>query len=166
MTHSVRLDVIACCIVLNEKSELLLLQRHSHKPGGGLWAVPGGRIDAGETASAAAVRELEEETGIQMPHLKLLGVHAADIPHSQVHMTSFLMRLDHTPDIHISDREHQAYRWLSLEAVTALPNLLWGTPTVIYDFGLLAQKPAPDPTLDDGSTIRLIRRQADANSTS
>jgi len=43
-----------------------MVQR-KHAPGMGLWALPGGHIDAGETALEAAVRELYEEAGLDMP---------------------------------------------------------------------------------------------------
>jgi mutator protein MutT len=151
-----KLDVIASCIVLDHQGRLLLLQRHSANPGGGLWAVPGGRIDDGETALEAARRELQEETSIEALELELLGQHQAQLPHSQVDMTSFKLQLPYAPDIRINPLEHDDYQWVSLEQVVSLPSLLWGTPTVLYDFALLATKPAPDPTLADGSTILLV----------
>jgi 8-oxo-dGTP pyrophosphatase MutT (NUDIX family) len=44
------------------------LRRH-----GGQWALPGGRFDPGETAEAAALRELEEEVGLALPPGAILG---------------------------------------------------------------------------------------------
>ena len=44
------------------------LRRH-----GGQWAFPGGRRDPGETAEAAALRELEEEIGLSLPPEHVLG---------------------------------------------------------------------------------------------
>ncbi|MFL6233676.1 MAG: NUDIX hydrolase [Thermoanaerobaculia bacterium] len=44
------------------------LRRH-----GGQWALPGGRLDPGETPETAALRELEEEVGLNAPASHLLG---------------------------------------------------------------------------------------------
>jgi 8-oxo-dGTP pyrophosphatase MutT (NUDIX family) len=41
---------------------------------GGQWALPGGRIDAGETAERAALRELQEEVGLTLDGSTVLGV--------------------------------------------------------------------------------------------
>jgi 8-oxo-dGTP pyrophosphatase MutT (NUDIX family) len=46
--------------------------RQGGKPEG-LWALPKGRIDAGERAEATAVREIEEETGAKGESLGKLG---------------------------------------------------------------------------------------------
>jgi 8-oxo-dGTP pyrophosphatase MutT (NUDIX family) len=40
---------------------------------GGQWALPGGRIDAGETAQQAALRELEEEVNLSLPDSAVIG---------------------------------------------------------------------------------------------
>ncbi|OYX13900.1 MAG: hypothetical protein B7Z15_05755 [Rhizobiales bacterium 32-66-8] len=46
------------------REERLLLVRRANPPDAGLWGFPGGRIEWGETSAAAALRELQEETGL------------------------------------------------------------------------------------------------------
>ncbi len=49
-------------IVIKDK-EVLLVKRNQ-PPGEGLWAIPGGRVELGETLQEAAEREVGEETGV------------------------------------------------------------------------------------------------------
>jgi ADP-ribose pyrophosphatase YjhB (NUDIX family) len=53
--------------------EELLLVRRGRGPGAGRWSVPGGRVEAGETICDAVVREVAEETGLQVRCGELLG---------------------------------------------------------------------------------------------
>ena len=62
----------AGAIIKDETGRLLLILR-AHEPGKGLWSVPGGRIEPGETDQQAVVREVLEETGLQVACGALLG---------------------------------------------------------------------------------------------
>ncbi|MBW1743354.1 MAG: NUDIX hydrolase [Deltaproteobacteria bacterium] len=46
------------------KDNRVLLVKRSKPPGEGLWAIPGGRVELGETLQQAAEREIMEETGL------------------------------------------------------------------------------------------------------
>ncbi|MBX3622215.1 MAG: CoA pyrophosphatase [Rhizobacter sp.] len=52
---------------------LLTLRSHALRRHAGQWALPGGRIDAGETAEQAALRELAEEVDLQLGPSAILG---------------------------------------------------------------------------------------------
>ena len=55
-------------IVFDDQGRLLLIRR-ANDPGKGLWSLPGGRVEPGETDFEAVIRELREETGLDVkPH--------------------------------------------------------------------------------------------------
>jgi 8-oxo-dGTP diphosphatase len=64
-------------VIRDEAARLLLILR-GHEPGFGLWSIPGGRIEPGETDEQAVVREVLEETGLAVTCGRLLG--AVDLP--------------------------------------------------------------------------------------
>ena len=59
-------------VITDEHGRLLLIKR-GHEPGTGLWSLPGGRIEPGETDAEALVREMREETGLEVEPGPLLG---------------------------------------------------------------------------------------------
>ena len=67
-------SVIPCvgAVVTDEQGRLLLIKR-GHEPGAGLWSIPGGRIEPGETDAEALVREMFEETGLVVEVGPLIG---------------------------------------------------------------------------------------------
>lgn len=58
-------------VVVSESGEILLIRRTDNE----YWALPGGRIEIGESLSQAAVRETREETGIECEVTGLSGIY-------------------------------------------------------------------------------------------
>ncbi len=65
------LPVVSCIL---ESSRQVLLVKRNRPPSKGLWCLPTGFAEAGESIEQAALRELEEETGIRGKIVKLLDV--------------------------------------------------------------------------------------------
>lgn len=63
MTDAVRPSLATSAAVF--RGPLVLLARRAANPGAGLWSLPGGRVEAGETLAEAARRELMEEVGVE-----------------------------------------------------------------------------------------------------
>lgn len=72
MTHATA--VLAADLVLFDENDSVLLVRRAGGPCFGMWALPGGRVDVGETFLAAAVREAREETGLDLTSINLVEV--------------------------------------------------------------------------------------------
>ena len=61
---SVKLVLVVAAAIYNEKGQILLAKRPEGKAMAGLWELPGGKIEEGETPEEALARELGEELGI------------------------------------------------------------------------------------------------------
>ncbi|MYW96277.1 NUDIX domain-containing protein [Amycolatopsis rubida] len=58
-------------VIRNDRDEILLI----HKVDNDLWALPGGGHDIGETITQTAVREVKEETGLDIEIIRLTGTY-------------------------------------------------------------------------------------------
>jgi 8-oxo-dGTP diphosphatase len=59
--------------IVHDAAGRLLLIKRGHAPGAGLWSLPGGRVEPGETDAQAVIRELLEETGLSIRPGSLVG---------------------------------------------------------------------------------------------
>lgn len=89
----------------------LLLMLRNNEPGEGLWWVPGSRVRYGETLEQAAVRALEEETGLAAVKIERKGV----MTHlwSQVYFVTTFFRADVMDEDVKLDAEHKDFKWVS-----------------------------------------------------
>jgi 8-oxo-dGTP diphosphatase len=63
------------CVIFDPAARVLLIRR-GHEPFRGAYALPGGFVEVGETTESACRREVEEETGLEVHDLRLLGVYS------------------------------------------------------------------------------------------
>lgn len=109
-------------------NKLLIIQR-GRPPGQGLYALPGGFIDPRETTLQAAVRELREETQLQLPlsdlQAALRNTAVFDHPNRSLrgrtitHAFFFDLGERALPEIQASD-DAQSAQWLPIEQLSAL----------------------------------------------
>ncbi len=66
-------------IVLDSQGRLLMVQR-ANPPAQGQWSIPGGRVEPGESAVDAIVREVREETNLRVRVLREVGKVTRDAP--------------------------------------------------------------------------------------
>ncbi len=95
-------------LVINAQSEWLVVKK---KYGGlkGMWSLPAGFVDEGETADEAVIREVKEETGLTCRVEELLGIRTGVIKHEiSDNMIMFLLQQSN-PEERIVIQENELY---------------------------------------------------------
>lgn len=79
--------VVVPCVgaIVHDRHGRLLLIRRARPPGAGLWSLPGGRVEAGESFPAATAREVLEETGLVVEVGVVVGTVRRDAPDGSVY---------------------------------------------------------------------------------
>ncbi len=80
--------VPATCLIVTDSNQQLLLVKRSVEPKKGLWCLPGGFIELGEMPDKAALRELNEETGLTGKIDTLIGITST---HSDMYNTILMV---------------------------------------------------------------------------
>jgi 8-oxo-dGTP diphosphatase len=65
--------LIAADVIIEIGDRIVLIERRNYPPG---WAIPGGFVDVGESVEDAAIREMREETSLEVELTALLGVYS------------------------------------------------------------------------------------------
>jgi|RhiMethySRZTD1v2_1073278.scaffolds.fasta_scaffold300825_2 8-oxo-dGTP pyrophosphatase MutT (NUDIX family) len=139
-------------VVLDTAGRVLLLhvQDLSQPELGTLWELPGGGMEAGETFNQAALRELREETGIEVgpEHIdeprwrrQVEYVYRGECRHQRelialVRISESLLRIDDSLRVGNEREDLLGARWWSMEQITASSELFYplSLPTVLPRF--------------------------------
>ncbi|NAW65635.1 8-oxo-dGTP diphosphatase MutT [Photobacterium halotolerans] len=106
---------ISAGIILNRQQDKVFITRRAetaHK--GGFWEFAGGKVEQGETAEQAVIRELNEEVGITATELEHFIELEHDYPEKALKFDFFLIKAF---DGEAYGREGQPGQWVTLEAL-------------------------------------------------
>lgn len=117
-------DEVAAAVTYNpEKQKFLLLKRAEERENfPGRWEFASGFIEDGESEEDAALRELEEETGLKGEFVRKGESFPIEIP--KVHVHPVLVKV-HEQEVELS-REHTHFQWVDrsdLEVLDTVPKL-------------------------------------------
>ena len=108
---------IGAVVLLFDKAHQLLLIKPTYKGG---WSIPGGGVEQDETPKATAIREIKEETGLNLKDVFLICV--AYTPKSGIkpETLQFIFYSDELNEvdintIHLDEKEHSEYRFIDTE---------------------------------------------------
>lgn len=118
-----RLRVGCSATIFDESGQRVLLTRRSDN---GMWCLPSGGMDAGESAEEACRREVWEETGLQVEVLRLAGIYTTpnelveypDGTKVQIVALNFVARV--TAGVAGLSDETTAFGWFSLSEMASL----------------------------------------------
>ena len=121
----------------------LLLVRRAHSPSRGLWSLPGGHLEPGETPAQGCAREVLEETGLVVTvdeQIGRLDVAGDDVVYDVVDFRCTVVG----GELHHGD-DAAAVRWVAPEEVTGLPTSP-GLVAALTRWGLSGQPETPAPS--------------------
>lgn len=116
-------DFQVVSLYLEYDGTILLLHRLPHKSQGNKWGVPAGKVDADENLMDALAREVFEETGVQINTANVQRFKSVYAQHPEHAFTYHMYHLQLTkkPEIQLSPKEHQAFKWVSPRDALTMP---------------------------------------------
>ena len=111
--ENIRFHITVKGIVVYHRRVLLLKRARPSTDGLGYWELPGGGLEYGETPNQALIRELKEETGLQIDVVKQAYTFTKIRSDYQTVGIGYLS-ITHSDKIVLSD-EHTDYLWCEIE---------------------------------------------------
>lgn len=109
-------------LVFNRKNQMLAIsEKHYEYPH---WKLPGGYVEKGEDIVDAAIREVKEETGVDVSFLSLITLrHSHNMMYGNSDIYLLLMMNAISDEITLSQREVKDCKWMDIKEYTTHPHV-------------------------------------------
>ena len=115
-----RILLPGCCVFIENAQGKILMQQRKHPYG--IWGLPGGLMELGESTEETIRREVKEETGLSLGKLKLFGVYsgegyqcvAANGDEFDVVITVYVTN-EFTGEVSVMDDESLGFEWCDIK---------------------------------------------------
>jgi 8-oxo-dGTP diphosphatase len=102
-------------VIENGENRILFIRRHHSSHGNGLWCLPGGKVDVGETVEESLIREVREELGVEAVSPEFLFYQdSLPFEKGKMHCIVFYFHCGIEGPIRIND-ESSEYMWMDVE---------------------------------------------------
>lgn len=113
-----RVIIGSLCYILRDGKVLLL--KRARPPHVGLWSPPGGKMQVGESPEECVVREIGEETGLQIHQPQLRAIMTVIDIAIPVHWLLFVFRADDVQG-DVLPCEEGELQWIDLDSIDSIP---------------------------------------------
>lgn len=113
------IELVTCVMIQNSESGEVLVQNRKRKYPG--WSFPGGHVERGESFYDCAVREVKEETGLDVKNLKYCGiVHWVNRENDERYLCFMYKAMEFDGEL-IAETDEGEQFWLNVDELLATP---------------------------------------------
>ena len=112
-------EIMSGACILND-NKVLMLQQREDGPQPLKWGPPGGHGEPGENPIETAIREIKEETNLDIDINGLVGARIAETPSGKTYLVILYSAKPKNPDAIKLNRESKDFRWITLEEIDNL----------------------------------------------
>lgn len=120
-----------CAVIIKGKHPKILLIKRGNDPFKNHWALPGGFMNMDETTEECAIRELKEETGLEVSDVFQIGAYSSlnRDPRGRTITVAYLAMVEETFEVTGQDDAAEAKWW----QLSQLPKLAFDHDEIIAD---------------------------------
>ena len=104
-------------VIINNQGRILILKRSPAEYYAGLWDFPGGTVEKGETLQQAAIREVKEESGLE---IKLDKNYFYTYHYQDKELDVYGFKADFASGKVVLSEEHVEFKWISKDEYKTL----------------------------------------------
>lgn len=111
------IGLIVHTLILNEENKVLIIKRASQRkvfPSN--WDIPGGTLEPGEDPAEGALREIKEETSLELDEISLYDyTHNIDTEKNKQFIRLIFIGTYEGGEVQVNPEEHEEYAWVDID---------------------------------------------------